>query len=135
MIYEPLRVDDDMTKLKHENLTEKIIGAAYTVHNELGFGFSEKVCHNALKVELENIGLRVEQEKPVKVFYRDINVGDYLADLVVEDKIILELKAVKSLNEAHEAQLINYLSATRLEVGLLINFGEKVQIKRKLYTL
>jgi GxxExxY protein len=117
--------------MKHRELTAKIIDCAYRVHRELGFGFLESVYQNALVIELTKANLKVEQEKKVKVSYEGKVIGDFTADLVVEEKVILELKSVKQLHPAHEAQLINYLKATGIEVGLLINFGETVEIKRK----
>jgi len=116
---------------KHIDLTEKIIGCAYKVYNELGAGFIEKVYENALMIELKNEGLAAQQQYPVKVYYQEILIGDYVADIVVEDKVIVELKAVSHLTKAHEVQLVNYLKATKLEVGLLINFGDQISIKRK----
>jgi GxxExxY protein len=117
--------------MKHRELTAKIIDCAYRVHRELGFGFLESVYQNALVIELTKADLKVEQEKKVKVSYEGKVIGDFTADVVVEEKVILELKSVKQLHAAHEAQLINYLKATGIEVGLLINFGETVEIKRK----
>jgi GxxExxY protein len=119
--------------MKHEELTEKIIGAAYAVYNKLGFGFLESVYQNAMKIELEKAGIKFEAEKPIKVHYDGKIVGDFAADIVVDDKVIIELKALRSLNEAHEVQLVNYLKATGIEVGLLINFGERIQVKRKIF--
>ncbi len=119
--------------MKYAELTEKIIKAAYKVHNALGFGFLEKVYQNALVIELKKMCLRVSSEVPIKVYYDHEVVGEYVADLVVEDKVILELKAVKELAEIHEVQLVNYLKATGIEVGLLINFGHSVQVKRKVF--
>lgn len=119
--------------MKYSDLTEKIIKAAYTVHNVLGFGFLEKVYQNALIIELRKMGLNVLKEKPITVYYENEIVGEYIADVIVEDKVILELKAVKELAEIHEVQLVNYLKATGIEVGLLINFGHSVQIKRKVF--
>ena len=119
--------------MKHKELTAKIIECAYKVHNTLGFGFLEAVYQNALLVELIKVGLRAEKEKKIQVYYDTQLVGDYMADIIVEDKIILELKSVKDLHSAHSAQLINYLKATGIEIGLLINFGESVEIKRKVY--
>ena len=118
--------------MKHSDLTAKIIQAAYKVHNTLGFGFLEKIYQNALLIEILKSGLKAEKEKPIKVIYEDQLVGDYAADIIVEDKVILELKAVKDLHPAHEAQLVNYLKATGIEIGLLINFGESVVVKRKI---
>jgi GxxExxY protein len=119
--------------MKYSDLTEKIINAAHTVHNVLGFGFIEKVYQNALVLELKKMGLRVENEMPITVYYENAIVGEYVADIVVEDKVILELKAVKDLAEIHEVQLVNYLKATAKEVGLLINFAHSVQVKRKVF--
>jgi GxxExxY protein len=120
--------------MKHEELTHQIIACAYKVYNTLGFGFLEIVYQNALLIELLKAGLRAEKEKKIQIYYDSQLVGDYMADIIVEDKVILELKSVKDLHPAHEAQLVNYLKATGIEVGLLINFGESVQIKRKVYT-
>jgi len=121
--------------MKHKDLTGKIIECAYKVHNILGFGFLESVYHNALMIELQKAGLNAKREVAVKVFYDERIVGDYLADIIVEDTVILELKSVKELHPAHEAQLVNYLKATGIEVGLLINFGgERVDVKRKVFT-
>ncbi|MDT3695017.1 MAG: GxxExxY protein [Ignavibacterium sp.] len=118
----------------HENITKKIIEAYYKVYNSLGYGFLEKVYENALKIELRRANLKVDQQKNVKVFYNEFEVGDYFADLIVEDLVIVELKAAESLCEEHEAQLINYLKATNLEVGLLLNFGKKAEFKRKVFS-
>ena len=117
---------------KHGELTETIIGAAYTVYNELGWGFLEKVYENAMVVELQGFGLPVRQQHAVKVLYRGPVVGDYLADLIVDDKVIVEVKAISALGKIDEVQLVNYLKATGLEVGLLINFGRKIEIKRRI---
>ena len=119
--------------MKYQELTENIIKAAYTVHNTLGYGFLEKVYQNALVIELAKRGIKADSEKPIKVFYEGQIVGDYLCDLIVDDKVILELKAVKELNDIHEVQIVNYLKATGVEVGLLINFGPSVKIKRKVF--
>lgn len=114
-----------------DQITEIIIGCAYKVHNTLGEGFLEKVYENALCIELNDANLRVKQQVPVKVFYRDRVVGDYLADLVVEECIIIEIKAIRSIAKEHEVQLVNYLNATGIENGLLLNFGPSVEVKRK----
>jgi GxxExxY protein len=119
--------------MKYSDLTEKIIEAAYTVHNVLGFGFLEKVYKNALVIELRKMGLNVLKEEPITVYYENEIVGQYVADIIVDKKVILELKAVKDIAEIHEVQLVNYLKATGIEVGLLINFGHSVQIKRKVF--
>lgn len=119
--------------MKHNNVTETIIGAAYSVHNALGFGFLEKVYENSLALELRKSGLKVEQQRPVPVRYEGELVGDYVADVIVEDKVIVEVKALSALEPVHEVQLVNYLKATGIEVGLLINFGRKVEVKRKVF--
>ena len=120
--------------MKEEHLTRQIIGAFFRVYNRLGYGFLEKVYERALAIELRERGLRVACQNPVKVFYGGRMVGDYFADLVVEDSVIVELKAAEALHPAHEAQLVNYLRATEIEVGLLLNFGTKPQFSRKLFT-
>jgi GxxExxY protein len=118
----------------YQDLTAEIIKCFYTVYNKLGFGFLEKVYENALKLELEKSGLSVIKQMPVTVYYDEIIVGEYFADLMVENKIIVELKAAESLCEEHECQLINYLKATDFELGLLLNFGKKPEIRRKIFT-
>lgn len=120
-----------MVELKHQDITESVIGAAYRVHNTLGSGFLEKVYQNSLGVELRSLGIAFEMEKPIKVYYEDELVGNYIADFVVEDKVILEIKAIKELSGIHEVQLVNYLKATGIEVGLLVNFGASVQVTRR----
>ena len=118
-------------ELLHKEITEQIIGAAYEVGHVLGHGFLEKVYQRAMIVELERRGLKVQSEVPAKVIFKGICVGEYFADLFVEDKIVVELKVAKELNPADEAQLINELHALRQEVGLLINFGrDGVKFKR-----
>lgn len=123
-----------MDNYKHSELTEKIIKAFYKVYNTLGYGFLEKVYENALFIELESVGLNVKKQEPIKVYYEEKEVGVYFSDLIVEDTIIIELKAAESLSEEHESQLINYLKATDIEVGLLLNFGKKPEMKRKVYS-
>jgi len=118
---------------KHADLTEKIIAAFYTVYNNLGYGFSEKVYENALVFELKNQELDVVQQATIQVYYQGALVGEFLADLIVNQDVILELKAVHHLLDEHEAQLLNYLKATQIEVGLLFNFGPTAQIKRKIF--
>jgi GxxExxY protein len=118
----------------HQEMTSEIIQCFYKVYNTLGFGFLEKVYENALYLEMINHGLSCRKQVAITVFYQGIAVGDYYADIVVEDKIILELKAAETLVEEHELQLINYLKATRVEIGLLLNFGKEPQIKRKILT-
>ena len=117
--------------MKKANLTHQIIGAAYEVHNTLGFGFLEKVYENAMIIELTTRGLKVESQKPLQVFYKSHLVGDYRADLWVENQIIVELKSITDICPEHEVQLVNYLNATNEPFGLLINFGISVQVKRK----
>ena len=117
---------------KYRELTEKIIGAAYAVHNALGYGFVEKVYENALRIELEEKGLCVEQQVSMDVSYRGRLVGAYVADMVVDGKVIVEAKAVSELGKEHEVQLVNYLKATGIEVGLLINFGKSVEVRRRI---
>ncbi len=118
----------------HREITEKIIYAFYKVNNELGYGFLEKVYENAMAIELREIGLKVIQQKHIVVRYNDQVVGKYEADLIVNDIVIVETKAKENLREEHEAQLINYLKATDIEVGLLLNFGKKAEFKRKIFT-
>lgn len=121
------------TNLEHEGLTAQIIKAFYKVYNTLGFGFLEKVYENALSVELRRSGFVVAQQQPLRVYYEGELVGDYYADVVVDNTVIIELKAAEAITEAHEAQLLNYLKATEIEVGLLLNFGPKPEFKRKVY--
>lgn len=118
---------------KHSELSELVIKVFYNVYNTLGYGFLERVYANAMLIELRRLGLSAKKEVPLRIYYRDELVGEYFADLIVKDLIIVELKAVHALAEEHEAQLLNYLKATRYEVGLLLNFGPKAQIKRKAY--
>ncbi len=117
--------------MKDKDLTEKIIGCAFKVHNILGAGFLEKVYENALRIELLKLDLKVKQQEPIKVYYEGEVVGDFYADLWVENQVIIELKAVRVLSKEHEVQLVNYLTATGVDTGLLINFGPSVEIKRK----
>ena len=116
---------------KHSELTDKIIGAFYAVYSTLGYGFLENVYVNALMIELKKRGMIVRDELPIQVYYDGQLIGEYFADLVVNDLVILEIKAVKSLATEHEAQLLNYLKATPYEVGLLLNFGPKPETKRR----
>ncbi len=116
--------------IKHKEITDKILKSFYEVYNELGDGFLESVYENALYVVLSEHGLSVERQKDISVFFRNDIVGVFKADLIVNEKVIIELKAVRSIDPAHEAQLINYLKATNLEVGLLLNFGRIPEFKR-----
>jgi GxxExxY protein len=118
----------------HYDLTEKIIKAFFIVYNKLGYGFLENVYENALAIELEKMGFQTVQQKNVKVFYDGYLVGNYYADIIVNDLIIIEVKAAESLRNEHRYQLINYLRATDKEVGLLLNFGKRPGIKRSIYT-
>lgn len=118
----------------HKDLTERIIGAAFEVHNELGGGFVENVYENALAVELRKKGLKVEQQIAVDVKYHGESVGVFVADVVVERLVLIEIKSVRTLLPEHESKLIHYLKATGTEVGLLLNFNESVQVRRKIYT-
>ncbi len=123
----------DLTDFKYTELTEQIIKAYYKVYTALGYGFLEKVYENSLLLELKNQSLHVLAQSPIKVMYEGQIVGQYTADLLVEDKVIVEIKAVKILVAEHEAQLLNYLKATSVEVGLLLNFGPKPEVKRKIF--
>ena len=122
--------------MEYQELTKNIIGCAYRLYNKMGFGFLESVYEECLLIELRKAGLRAESQKPITVFYDGEIVGEFVADIVVEDIVILELKSVRQIAKAHEAQLVNYLVATGIPVGLLINFGEyKVEVKRKVRSL
>jgi GxxExxY protein len=118
----------------HKEITDKIIKAFYTVYNKLGYGFLEKVYVNAMIIELGKMGFHCIKQQAIRVFYDSTVVGDYFVDIVVDNLIILELKAAEVLAEEHEFQLLNYLKATDKEVGLLLNFGKKPQFKRKIFT-
>ena len=129
---ENLQMSADSHRWSEENkITEKVIGAAYTVSNTLCAGFLEKVYENALCIELKKAGVSYSQQLPLEVMYDKQVVGEYFADILVENKIVVELKAIKTLEESHYAQCLNYLKATHLNIGLLINFGTpRIQIKR-----
>ena len=114
-----------------DDLTQRIIGCSYKVHNCLGPGFLEKVYENALRIELERARIKVKQQEPINVHYQGQVIGEYWADLWVDDRLIIEIKAVQALIKQHEVQLVNYLTATGVNDGLLINFGPSVQVKRK----
>ena len=120
----------------HEDLTKEIIGCAYKVYKQMGFGFLESVYEKCLMIELGRCGICAERQKAIKVYYRDEAVGDFTVDILVDDSVVLELKSVSNLVKAHEVQLVNYLVATEREVGLLLNFGEGgVEVRRKKRTL
>ena len=123
------RVPDDL----HADLTREIIGAFYHVSNTLGYGFLEAVYQNALAMTLRKRGHQIDARQPVDVYFEGVVVGNYFADLIVNNLVIVELKSAESLCEANEAQLLNYLRATEIEVGLLLNFGPKPQVKRKVF--
>src|SRR6056297_1082590 len=120
--------------MKHHDKTKKIIQSFYKVYNTLGYGFLEKVYQNALYIELCNAGFQCQAQYPIQVYYHEQKVGDYYADILVDNNIILELKAAEALCEENEFQLINYLKATDIEIGLLLNFGKKPEFKRKIYS-
>ncbi len=123
-------------KMKHHDITEKIIGCAYHVYNKMGFGFLESVYEKCLLIELQKAGLQAKYQDPIAVTYEGTVVGEFIADVVVENSVIVELKSVKYIIRAHEVQLVNYLVATGRETGLIINFGErKLEVKRKTRTL
>ncbi len=119
---------------KHSDITRKILEAYFNVYNKLGFGFLEKVYENSMMIELQQLGLYCKNQVPLKVYYNNNVVGDYYADIIVNNVVIVELKAAESLCEEHEIQLVNYLKATDIEVGLLLNFGKKTEFKRKVLT-
>ena len=123
-----------MDNFKHSDITEKIIKCFYKVYNALGYGFLEKVYENAMFIELRRLGLFVQKHKQITVYYEEEKVGEYYADLIVSESVIVELKAAESLCEEHEFQLINYLKATEIKVGLLLNFGKEPIFKRKVFT-
>ncbi|MBS4027431.1 MAG: GxxExxY protein [Ignavibacteriales bacterium] len=123
-----------MNDLLHKEITDKILKAFYNVYNTLGFGFLEKVYENAMYIELLSMGLFVERQKQIKVNFKGNIVGEYFTDLIVNNCVIIELKAAEGLVKEHEHQLINYLKATNIEVGLLLNFGKIPQFKRKIFT-
>ncbi len=119
--------------LKHKDITEKVIKAFYEVYNTLGYGFLEKVYENAMMIELKERGIPSVSQSKINVIYKDEMAGEYYTDILVDDKVIVEIKASKSLSADHEAQLLNYLKATQIEVGLLLNFGPKLEMKRKAF--
>jgi GxxExxY protein len=120
-------------ELKFKDVSDKIIGAFYKVYNALGYGFLEKVYERAMMIELKKNGLESQNQYSIHVYYDSQNIGDYIADIIVENKILVELKSTKTLTIQDESQLLNYLSCTKFEVGILLNFGPKPQIKRKAF--
>jgi GxxExxY protein len=126
-------MNTDYHDVKYKELTKNIIKIFYRVYNRLGYGFLEKVYENAMMIEFKREDIPVVSQSAIKVFYENDSVGEYLADIVVDDKVIVEIKAAKSLTVENEAQLLNYLKATDIEVGLLLNFGPKPEVKRKVF--
>jgi len=122
-----------MPDYKHKDLSERIIGAFYNVYNKLGYGFLERVYENSLMIELERIGVSAKSQWPIQVYYTGKIVGEYCADILAEDEVIVEIKAVKKLALEHEAQILNYLKATQIEVGLILNFGPQPEIVRRAF--
>lgn len=120
--------------IKYKDITDTVLKSFYEVYNELGDGFLESVYENALDIVLKEQGLSVERQKGLSVFFRGKNIGDFKTDLLINKKILIELKAVRSIDPAHEAQLINYLKASDIEVGLLLNFGRKPEFKRFVFS-
>ena len=117
----------------HKDLTDKIIGVFYEVYNELGHGFLESVYESAMVIVLREKGIAVERQVEIPVWFRGQQIGVFFADLLVEDSVIVELKAVRSIDPSHEAQILHYLRATEIEIGLLLNFGVRPEIKRKIF--
>jgi GxxExxY protein len=130
------RMKSDQTgeiEMKHEDITERIIGAYYAVYNALGWGFLEKVYQGAMEIELRKRGLAIIPQAKIEVYYDGVAVGEYFADFLVEGAVIVELKAVEQLAPEHDAQVINYLRASSIDVGLLMNFGPKPEFRRKVF--
>jgi len=123
----------DYQDFKHKELTEKIINIFYRVYNKLGYGFLEKIYENAMMIELKREGILAVSQSSIKVFYEGEVIGEYYADILVDNKVIVEIKAAKRLVEENEAQVLNYLKATDIEVGLLLNFGTEPEVKRKAF--
>ena len=126
-------MNTDCQDIKHKTYTENIIKIFYKVYNKLGYGFLEKVYENAMMIEFEKEGIPAASQFAIKVFYEDKIIGEYFADILVDNKVIIEIKAARNLASENEAQLLNYLKATDIEVGLLLNFGPKPEIKRKVF--
>src|SRR3989475_5491004 len=126
-------MDTDEHGFKHKDITDKIIRFFYEVYNELGHGFLESVYERSLEIALNSLGLKVRRQIQIPVWFRGKPVGDFTADMLIEDCVLLELKAARSLDSSHQAQLLNYLRATEIEVGLLLNFGLKSELKRLIF--
>ena len=122
-----------MDNLLHSEITGEIIKAFYKVYNTLGYGFLEKIYENALVFGLETRGFQVQTQLPIKVHYNGREVGEYFADVIVENIVIIEIKTANTIDKAHESQLLNYLKATEIEVGLILNFGQKPEYRRKVF--
>ncbi len=120
-------------KILYKDLSDKVIKCFYNVYDELGGGFLESVYEKSLMIELEDMGIAAENQKSIDVYYKKKLVGDFRADIVVEEKILIEIKAVSRLLPLHEAQLLNYLKATGIRIGLLVNFGERLEFRRKIF--
>lgn len=118
----------------HSDITSQVIKAYYNVYNKLGYGFLEKVYENALLIEMRKMNLFCKAQFPIKVFYDEFEIGFYIADIIVNECVIIEVKAAESICVEHEAQLTNYLKATEVEVGLVLNFGKKAEFKRKVFS-
>jgi GxxExxY protein len=126
-------MDGSRLGLKHEQLTEKIIGVFFDVYNELGYGFLESVYEESMGIALSDAGISIERQVPVPVWFRGREIGVFRADLLVDRKVLLELKSARSIESAHEAQLLHYLKATEVEIGLLLNFGHRAQFRRLIF--
>lgn len=126
-------MDTDQHRFKHKEITDKIIRVFYEVYNELGHGFLESVYERSLEIALNSLGLKVCRQIQIPVWFRGKPVGDFTADMLIEDCVLLELKAARALDASHQAQLLNYLRATEIEVGLLLNFGLKPEFKRLIF--
>jgi len=126
-------MNTDYQDIKHKTYTEKIINVFYKVYNKLGYGFLEKVYENAMMIEFEREGIPAVSQFAIQVVYEEMIIGEYFADILIDNKVIIEIKAARNLTSENEAQLLNYLKATDIEVGLLQNFGPKPEIKRKVF--
>jgi len=126
-------MNTDCEDIKYKELTDKIIKIFYRVYNKLGYGFLERIYENAMMIEFKRESIPAVSQSAIKVFYEDEIIGEYFADILVDDKVIVEIKAAKNLVVENEAQLLNYLKATNIEVGLLLNFGPKPEVKRKVF--
>lgn len=125
--------DDQEQEYLYADLTRRVIGVFYDVYNELGYGFLEEVYHRAMLIALRQAGLRVESEARLPVYFRGQPIADYMADILVKGVVILELKAANALDNSHECQLLNYLQATDIELGLLLNFGPRPTVRRRIF--